>query len=335
MGMFPINSPSPECIARNDVRRRRRLRSCPRLEQLEGRIVMSTFQVSTTLDTVALDLRTGKDSTGHISLRSAIMVHEFLPGRHPCLPFLAVRRPNNRPSFRRISPPSKSDKRQPGPAATFRSLPPESFSRPNCCARPSILVRACHAVGVIGLASRTPEGFIGEMFRVFSKYIPATAGLAPPIRWGDEVRLREIFGDVIASMTNQVRATVFRFASAKDNVDFFRRYYGPTLKTCEALPASGREALEQEMIELNRRFDRNGGKGGPIAISADCLETVIVRVTGNRANSGGKRGRSSQLNECKASERESNDLVRACELRCALDHQSSSKLQTGEHLCPW
>ena len=116
------------------------------------------------------------------------------------------------------------------------------------------------------------------MFRLFSKYIPAAAGLAPPIRWGDEVHLRAIFGDAIASMTNQVRTTVFRFASAKDNVDFFRRYYGPTLKTFEALPASGREALEQEMIELNRRFDRNGGKGGPIAIAADYLETVIVRA---------------------------------------------------------
>ena len=35
--------------------------------------MMSTFQVNTTLDTVAVDLRTGKDATGHVSLRSAIM----------------------------------------------------------------------------------------------------------------------------------------------------------------------------------------------------------------------------------------------------------------------
>ena len=60
--------------------RRRRVRSCPRLEQLEGRIVMSTFQVNTTLDTVAVDLRTGKDATGHISLRSAIMAADARGG---------------------------------------------------------------------------------------------------------------------------------------------------------------------------------------------------------------------------------------------------------------
>ena len=40
---------------------------------LESRALMSTFRVNTTLDTVAADLRTGKDATGHISLRSAIM----------------------------------------------------------------------------------------------------------------------------------------------------------------------------------------------------------------------------------------------------------------------
>ncbi len=34
---------------------------------------MSTFQVNTKLDTVAANLHTGRDATGHISLRSAIM----------------------------------------------------------------------------------------------------------------------------------------------------------------------------------------------------------------------------------------------------------------------
>ena len=44
----------------------------PRLEGLESRLILSTFKVNTLIDTVAVDLRTGKDSSGHISLRSAI-----------------------------------------------------------------------------------------------------------------------------------------------------------------------------------------------------------------------------------------------------------------------
>ena len=41
---------------------------------------MSTFRVNTTLDTVAVNLRRGKDATGHISLRSAIMAADARGG---------------------------------------------------------------------------------------------------------------------------------------------------------------------------------------------------------------------------------------------------------------
>ena len=52
------------------VRRKTAIR--PRIEELEPRVVLSTFKVNTTLDTVAVSLKTGKDASGHISLRSAI-----------------------------------------------------------------------------------------------------------------------------------------------------------------------------------------------------------------------------------------------------------------------
>jgi hypothetical protein len=51
---------------------RRRARFLPLGEALEARRVLSTFRVNTLLDTVAVNLKTGKDASGHISLRSAI-----------------------------------------------------------------------------------------------------------------------------------------------------------------------------------------------------------------------------------------------------------------------
>ena len=53
---------------------RQRSTRCRRftLETLEDRRLLSTFKVNTTLDTVAVNLKTGKDASGHISLRSAI-----------------------------------------------------------------------------------------------------------------------------------------------------------------------------------------------------------------------------------------------------------------------
>ncbi len=62
---------------RNDKARVRRLR--PAHEGLEGRVVLSTFHVNTTLDTVAVNLKTGKDASGNISLRSAIMAADANP----------------------------------------------------------------------------------------------------------------------------------------------------------------------------------------------------------------------------------------------------------------
>jgi hypothetical protein len=55
----------------------------------------------------------------------------------------------------------------------------------------------------------------------------------------------------------------------------------PCLKVFAALTALRRDGLEWEVVELNRKFDRNGGKDGSIAITADYLETVIVLGDGH------------------------------------------------------
>ena len=60
-----------------DAKRRARFR--PRAEALESRRVLSTFKVNTLLDTVAVNLQTGKDASGHMSLRSAIMAANAKP----------------------------------------------------------------------------------------------------------------------------------------------------------------------------------------------------------------------------------------------------------------
>ena len=58
----------------------RTTRRRPTLEVLEQRLQLSTFRVNTTLDTVAVTSENGKDSTGHISLRSAIMAADARGG---------------------------------------------------------------------------------------------------------------------------------------------------------------------------------------------------------------------------------------------------------------
>lgn len=139
------------------------------------------------------------------------------------------------------------------------------------------LTRVCRPGGRIALASWTPDGLLGDMFRLISKYVPGTAGLKPPVCWGDEAYLKSLFGDSISSMQSMVRTCVFRFPSPEANVEFFRTYYGPTLKTFEGLDPARREALAKDLADLARQYDGNGGENGSIATRGEYLETVMVR----------------------------------------------------------
>ena len=71
------------------------------------------------------------------------------------------------------------------------------------------------------------------------------------------------------------RAFTFRFPSAEHFVTFFRLWYGPTLKAFAALEDGARDALEQDLIELARRFDRLGSTDA-IAIPATYTEAVAI-----------------------------------------------------------
>ena len=138
------------------------------------------------------------------------------------------------------------------------------------------LARVCKHGGRIALACWTPGGFIGETFKVFSKYLPPTPGLNPPHTWGKESYQKELFGKNAAKIESYPRTAIFRFKSPRENVEFFRAYYGPTLKAFEALPEK-REALQKDLEDLACKYDRNNGSG-PIAITAEYLETVITRA---------------------------------------------------------
>ncbi len=136
------------------------------------------------------------------------------------------------------------------------------------------LLRVCRPGGTIALASWTPEGFIGELFRTVAGHVPPPAGVQSPMLWGTEAHLRELLGERIASLEIAERTFTFRFGSPEDFVEFFRRWYGPTLKAFAALEGSARDALEHDLVSLAQRFDRLGGDA--VAIPATYTEAVAV-----------------------------------------------------------
>jgi SAM-dependent methyltransferase len=140
----------------------------------------------------------------------------------------------------------------------------------------SELVRVCRPGGAIALASWTPDGFIGELFRTVARHVAPPAGVRPPMLRGTEAHLRELFGDRIASLVVTERTFTFRFRTADEFVDFFRTWYGPTLKAFAALDGpAARGALARDLVDLARRFDRLAG-GDAIAIPATYTESIAV-----------------------------------------------------------
>jgi ubiquinone/menaquinone biosynthesis C-methylase UbiE len=139
----------------------------------------------------------------------------------------------------------------------------------------SELARVTRTGGRIGIVAHTADGFIGNLFKVIGKHVPPPAGLRSPIQWGTEARLRELFIGQIADLKAEKRFYTFRDRSPEHFVDYWRTYYGPTLKAFDAVGDAGRAALEADMTDLIGRFNR--AEDGTMVVPSEYLETVIVK----------------------------------------------------------
>jgi SAM-dependent methyltransferase len=137
------------------------------------------------------------------------------------------------------------------------------------------LLRVCRPGGKIGMANWVPDGFFGQVSQLIARYVPPpSAGLKPPVRWGTEDGLRELFGPR-AAVQSRRRSAIVRSPSPEQWLQGRRRYFGPTMKAFQALDPAGQEALAGEMLDLLRRFNRSGD--GTVMARSDYLQVVAIR----------------------------------------------------------
>ncbi len=137
------------------------------------------------------------------------------------------------------------------------------------------LLRVCRPGGKIGLASWTSVGFTGSMLCTVGKHVPPPPGVKPPSLWGDEERLRELLGEGVSSLETRRLMYNFRYPSAEHFVDWFRNYYGPTVRAFAALEPEGQDALERDLRELLE--ERNTSGDETLVVPSEYLEAVAVR----------------------------------------------------------
>ena len=91
------------------------------------------------------------------------------------------------------------------------------------------------------MANWTPDGFIGQLFKVIGAHVPPPAG-SHRQRSGAPTPTRQLLGAQAPAIRCERRVFNFRYRSAAHWVQVFRDYYGPTHKAFAALDEPPRRA---------------------------------------------------------------------------------------------
>lgn len=139
------------------------------------------------------------------------------------------------------------------------------------------LLRVCAPGGRLVMANWTPEGHVGQMFRIIGTHVPPSPLMASPVQWGDEATVRERLRDGTADLTLTRRRYPMRYPFAPGEVvEFFRAYYGPTNRAFASLDPAGQAALRGD---LERLWSTNNVAGdGSTHVESEYLEVSARRA---------------------------------------------------------
>jgi SAM-dependent methyltransferase len=138
------------------------------------------------------------------------------------------------------------------------------------------LLRVVKPGGRIGMANWTPDGRMGNFFGVLAKHVGGPPpGTVPPVLWGSEERVRELFGDGIVELRVERRVNRQAFRSAAHYLEFFRTFFGPMKMAFDKVGPEGAPALEADILDyLN---DVNGDERA-LVLEPEYLQVVAVHA---------------------------------------------------------
>jgi SAM-dependent methyltransferase len=140
----------------------------------------------------------------------------------------------------------------------------------------SELLRVCRPGGTIAMANWTPEGLIGQMFKVMGPYAPPPPpGAQPPPLWGSEDHVRELLGEGCSELRMERHVlSVTEVATPDEYVDMFKEKYGPTIAVQRFI---GDDAERQAAFDAAyREFARNADSGEPGAARFDQEYLIVI-----------------------------------------------------------
>ncbi len=138
------------------------------------------------------------------------------------------------------------------------------------------LLRVCRTGGRIVMVNWTPEGHVGQMFKIIGKHVPPSPLMVSPVKWGDEATIRERLQEGTADMNCTKRMYPMRYPfSPAEVAEFFFTYYGPTNRALAALDADGQASLRRDLEQL--WTNNNQASDGSTHVEAEYLEMTAIR----------------------------------------------------------
>ena len=138
------------------------------------------------------------------------------------------------------------------------------------------LVRVCRPGGRIGLANWTPEGFIGQMFKIVGAHVPPPRRRALAARSGAPRTGSTSCSASDAKVDVHAKHFTFRYRSAEDFFETFKTYYGPHGEGVGG-PRRRRPAVAARPARRAGRAAPTGTATGTLTVDSEYLEVVATR----------------------------------------------------------
>lgn len=134
------------------------------------------------------------------------------------------------------------------------------------------MLRVARDGAVIGICCWTPEGTVGDVFAASASYMPPPPDFAsPPILWGTEDHVREMFPGAREFEFERHSATI-EWESPEGFASFFFDRFGPLV--------TAREMLGERFAELGGKIldvfrERNEADNGTLHLPQEYLQSVV------------------------------------------------------------
>ncbi len=138
------------------------------------------------------------------------------------------------------------------------------------------LLRVVKPGGRIGMANWTPDGGLAQLFMTIARHTGGPPpGTMPPVLWGTEERLRELFGEGISGLRLERQVSRQAFRSADHYLDFFRTYFGPLRAAFDEVGPDGAPALEADLRDY---LDEVNASERAMVLEPEYVQIVAIRA---------------------------------------------------------